>query len=712
MPTVPRYGIAEVAPTAQPDFRQSNNGANADDFGAGIGRAVGQMGEVVSHIAQQEKEKADTASVMEAQAKLSEYENHTKDPANPDGLYAHKGIDALKAQDVLLPEYDRTAEGLQQGLPSKRAQMIFRQTMLERRASYQSQITAYAGREKDQYDAEAYNAHTSTGMRDLSQALSIGDAKAAATYEGGLVAGIEEFAKAQGWPAEKTQLATTQAVSKSYRSQIELLATSDPTAAMAQLAHYGPKLTFEDASDLSVKLKPVADYAAAEAAVQQVVTGGVQPGTVTTSTEALADQLLPCIQRLETGGLKDAASARSGAGAVGTFQLIPSTAKAAAQRLGIAYTDADLTDPVKNKALAREELRYLCEHLGNDREAVLAAYNMGAGAAEAWAKGKPYQTHSGAQWHPRYPKDPEAMPAETRNYVRSGIAGGPAPPRASAMEALAAIDNPSVRSKALEIYAKQQAIANAAQQDADRATMESIHTKVYQARDSGAPLNKVLSPDEFSYAVRNGHAEALEATLTPNKESNTSSLDQSGKINQQFYFAAGNGTPEQQAQGRQFLAEFNPWDVTKYQLTNEQRKVLANEQIALKKSDPKAMADVSSTGKLVNEAMFNTFGYLDHPAGSEEDDKFNQFQAQLTDAIQKFKADPRNKGALPTQKDVQVMADTLTLQTASGKRYFEPDAGRVEVPAGDAALIRAAHPSYTDDQVRRLYLLAKARGAK
>lgn len=716
MPTVPRYGVAEVAPTAQPNFRQSNNNASAEDFGAGVGRAFGQLGGVVSEIAAKEKEKADNTQLNDANARLSAMEESFTDPNNPDGLYAHKGIDALGAHDALLPEYDKQAEAIAAGVRSRGAQERFRVQVQQRRVGFTGQINSYAQREKEQADAQAYGAFVDSGAQDLAKAVSIGDPNAK-VLEQNLVGGIDAHAKAQGWPPQMGEATKAKALSAVYRNVIENTLASDPQAAQAQLEQFGSKLSFADASDLSAKMKPLVDETVGRAFVDHVVTGGVQSGAVAANSDQLAQQLLPCIQRLETGGLgSKAATAVSGAGAVGTFQMIPETAKAAAQRLNISFHPDDLKDPAKSAVLAHEELRFLCERFNNDPAAVLAGYNMGAGAAEGWAAGKPYQTQSGTWWHPKFPKDPDAMPAETRNYVRHGLEGGPAPERASVIDAIN--NDPSLtdaqRSHARTYYGQMQAAQTAARQDSDRAMMQTIYTKVWAAKDSGKSLRDVLTPDEYTYAVQNNHAEALTGQLTPSKEANTGSLDQAGQINQQFFYAAGNGTPEQQARARAFIADFNPYDVSKWQLTNEQRKTLGNQRTEFAAHDPKAMADVTNTGKLVTQAMFNTYGILEHPVGLEEDDKFNAFQASLTNAIQLFKADPRNHGAMPTQKDVQVMADTLVLQSAAGKPAFEPDSNgntaHVAVPDADAALIRAAHPSYTDDQVRRLYLLHKAGG--
>jgi hypothetical protein len=232
--------------------------------------------------------------------------------------------------------------------------------------------------------------------------------------------------------------------------------------------------------------------------------------------------------------------------------------------------------------------------------------------------------------------------------------------------------------------------------------MQSIYQKVWDAKDSGLPLRQVLTGPEYTYAVQNNHAGGLTEMLTPNKASNTTSLSQEGEIQQKFYQAA---LGDKVAQN--FISRFNPWDTSKWALTNEQRNTLANQRLALAKHDPQAIADITSTGNVVKNAMFNTFGYIDHPTDSVADDQFNQFQAALTNSIQAYKA--QNKGAQPSQEDVQRMADVLLLQTHSGARVFEDNSGStraVDVPAEQDALIKQAFPSYTPEQRRIVYFKA------
>jgi soluble lytic murein transglycosylase-like protein len=87
-------------------------------------------------------------------------------------------------------------------------------------------------------------------------------------------------------------------------------------------------------------------------------------------------------------------NARSGAGAVGLTQLMPSTAAA----LGVT----DPTDPVQSLQAGAHYLREQLDRFGGDERLALAAYNAGPGAVAKYGGVPPY--------------------GETQNYVKTVLA--------------------------------------------------------------------------------------------------------------------------------------------------------------------------------------------------------------------------------------------------------------------------------------------------
>jgi soluble lytic murein transglycosylase len=125
---------------------------------------------------------------------------------------------------------------------------------------------------------------------------------------------------------------------------------------------------------------------------------------------------------------------RSGAGARGMMQLMPSTAKILARKIGVSYSPDQLDEPGYNMRLGSRYLGQLVNQFSGSYVMATAGYNAGPGRPMAWTSfcGDP---RGGAT-------DPidyvECIPfSETRNYVmrvmenvqvyRAKLAGGSAP---------------------------------------------------------------------------------------------------------------------------------------------------------------------------------------------------------------------------------------------------------------------------------------------
>jgi soluble lytic murein transglycosylase len=125
---------------------------------------------------------------------------------------------------------------------------------------------------------------------------------------------------------------------------------------------------------------------------------------------------------------------RSGAGARGMMQLMPSTAKVLARKIGVSYSPGQLDEPGYNMRLGSHYLGQLVGHFSGSYVMAAAGYNAGPGRPASWTAfcGDP---RGGST-------DPidfvECIPfSETRNYVmrvmenvqvyRAKLAGGSTP---------------------------------------------------------------------------------------------------------------------------------------------------------------------------------------------------------------------------------------------------------------------------------------------
>ncbi len=102
--------------------------------------------------------------------------------------------------------------------------------------------------------------------------------------------------------------------------------------------------------------------------------------------------------------------AKSKSGALGVMQLMPTTAKLVAGRLGVSYANnTSLTEPELNIRLGTHYLGQMLRRFDNNRILASAAYNAGPGRVDKWL-------------NPSVPFDVwiEIIPfTETRNYVQN-----------------------------------------------------------------------------------------------------------------------------------------------------------------------------------------------------------------------------------------------------------------------------------------------------
>lgn len=97
--------------------------------------------------------------------------------------------------------------------------------------------------------------------------------------------------------------------------------------------------------------------------------------------------LLRALVAVESGGRPEALSSK---GARGLLQVIPATARAEAERLGLgALDDDDLYQPAVNLRIGASYLARLLARYGGDEAFALAAYNAGPTAVRRWRGRQP-----------------------------------------------------------------------------------------------------------------------------------------------------------------------------------------------------------------------------------------------------------------------------------------------------------------------------------
>ncbi|MCA0177841.1 MAG: lytic transglycosylase domain-containing protein [Proteobacteria bacterium] len=102
-------------------------------------------------------------------------------------------------------------------------------------------------------------------------------------------------------------------------------------------------------------------------------------------------------------------AARSGAGASGLMQVMPSTARWVARRLGVAHKPGELNEHDTNLRLGTHYLHTMLDDFDGSQALATAAYNAGPGRPRRWRDGPVLET---AIWIENIPF------GETRDYVK------------------------------------------------------------------------------------------------------------------------------------------------------------------------------------------------------------------------------------------------------------------------------------------------------
>ncbi|MCB1995655.1 MAG: lytic transglycosylase domain-containing protein [Rhodoferax sp.] len=101
--------------------------------------------------------------------------------------------------------------------------------------------------------------------------------------------------------------------------------------------------------------------------------------------------------------------ARSTVGASGLMQLMPTTARWTARKIGLDFKPAMITDPHVNLRLGTAYLKLLLDHFEGAQPLAVAGYNAGPGRPRRWREGGTLET---AAWVENIPFN------ETRDYVK------------------------------------------------------------------------------------------------------------------------------------------------------------------------------------------------------------------------------------------------------------------------------------------------------
>lgn len=365
----------------------------------------------IEDLAIREKEKADTALLMDAERQLSDWKMSTLfDPAQ--GVYTRKGKNALDVTNATLPQFDSKVGEIEKTLTSDAQRNRWKAIVNSQRQSLGNELNRYEFGERQRYYDDVDEGQLASAVEGARNYYN--DPQQVAYYQNKANAVLGAQAQRKGLPAELADQQRLKANSAIHSAVAERLVQEDPLKAMAYYTGNRGAMTVDDQLRLSKVLEPMVQRRVGADIADSLLSGG----------EADYQRYLPAQFQQESGGRQFGADGKpltSKAGAVGVAQVMEATGPEAARLAGVPWDrERWLNDPQYNATLGAAYSRKQFEDF-RDPVLALAAYNAGPGRVrEALAKvGDP---RTGEVTHEQFLA---ALPQETQQYVPAILKNSP-----------------------------------------------------------------------------------------------------------------------------------------------------------------------------------------------------------------------------------------------------------------------------------------------
>jgi hypothetical protein len=614
MPTVPQ-DRNRVAIEPLPNAR-SNAGITPEAYGAGIGRGLTSLGSVVTDYAQKEQQKQDTAALMSAERELQQWQNQALF-APETGAFAQRGQNAFGVPEKLMPEWDKRVGDVESKL-TENQRRVFRQRAGDMRVSMERDLMRHVGSEAEQFQKQETAALVTTRL-DTAMLYWQDPAR----FDKEMREAQQVFlAGNPSIPPAAAEVGLRAIESQARAGVVNKMMESDPLAAQRYYDTYRDTLNEADRAQVERVLNPARKAAEADQAVARVK-GRAVPGAVPPSDFATYRRAL------ESGGRADARNPESSATGADQFiestwiSMVDKTKPAWANGLSRAEVLALRTDPAKSAemadALTQENAKTL-QAAGQaiSNENLYAAHHFGDRKGIAFAKASldtpmeqiltPEQLAANG-----YLKGKTKAEAIANWNRRAGATVGDAPAaplaKADALSELNQIKDPEVRRLALAQYRTEIEIENVRKAEQTEAFVEEINTAV-EASDPSMPLNKVLSKEQYAWAVEQGKLPLWEQR----QENRLKGLETKTDPNlfdalQTVFSKAENGDAAA-------LAEVRKMDTTKLyaSLDRQARDYVQNRRAAIMASGKKTEApEFATEEQLLEQEVFGKLGIEKNP---------------------------------------------------------------------------------------------------
>lgn len=373
MPRVPTYDTAQVQ--QQPTRPIQLQGVAPDTTSIAQGLQSFQRGAEI--LANKSREQADTASIMDADRKLTEWQQNTM--FNPEGgVYTRKGGAALDITNQTLGQFEEAQAKIAETLTSEQQKARYAQIVASRRNSLSNELNKYEFAQREQHYDDTAEGQRRSAIQGA--ALYANDPQQLAYYQAKM--NVVEGAEAQrkGLPPELAEQKRLEANTRLNAAVIEQLAAHDPMKAKQYFMDNAVSMTADAQLRAASMLKPLID--------RQV---GVSVGSQAVQDVSSQDnRVFASILQAESGGKqfdRNGQPMTSSRGAIGTAQIMPSTGPEAAKLAGVEWDENRFrNDPDYNRQLGQAYFQKLTNDFKSPALAV-AAYNAGPGMVNDWING-------------------------------------------------------------------------------------------------------------------------------------------------------------------------------------------------------------------------------------------------------------------------------------------------------------------------------------
>ncbi|WP_339451540.1 transglycosylase SLT domain-containing protein [Pseudomonas sp. JAI120] len=373
MPRVPTYETAQVQ--QQPTRPIQLQGVAPDN--TSIARGLQSFERGAQILADKSREQADTASIMNADRKLTEWQQNTM--FNPEGgVYTRKGGQALDITNQTLAQFEDAQAKIAETLTSEQQKARYAQIVAGRRNSLSNELNRYEFTQREQHYDDTAEGQRKSAIQGA--ALYANDPQQLAYYQAkmNIVEGSE--AQRKGLPAELAEQKRLEANTRLNAAVIERLAARDPMKAREYFTSNAINMTADAQIKAAEMLKPLID--------RQV---GVSVGSKAVEAVSSPDnRLFASILQAESGGRqfdRNGQPTTSNRGAIGAAQIMPSTGPEAAKLAGVEWDETRFrNDPEYNRQLGQAYFQKLTNDFKSPALAV-AAYNAGPGMVNDWING-------------------------------------------------------------------------------------------------------------------------------------------------------------------------------------------------------------------------------------------------------------------------------------------------------------------------------------